>query len=106
MLSKLVKAAQRVSLRTQFRSFAVAQNFASSQLQTTLDSASLMNTLYGNNGETLEIKSVVNAMTHMQSNDLSFSEYREISPMADELMIYLEDCLDGQEYVPGSISAS
>jgi hypothetical protein len=54
-----------------------------------------MNTLYGNNGETLEIKSVVNAMTHMQSNDLSFSEYREISPMADELMIYLEDCLDG-----------
>lgn len=26
--------------------------------------------------------------------------------MADELMIYLEDCLDGSEYIPGSISAS
>jgi len=53
----------------------------------------------------MEVSSVIDAMCHFQTQVLSYGEYTDLSPMAHELLHYLEECLEGKNQINGVISS-
>lgn len=85
------------------RSFGYA---ATSQLETNLDVDAIWASLAGtDSGSDFEIKSIVEAMCSLQNHDMSYSEFEEMEPMAQELLHYLEECLQSHSYTKGNITA-
>ena len=50
----------------------------------------------------LRFSAIVDSMVNLQKQELSFSQFKEMTPMADELTHYLESCEDRQEVFQAS----
>jgi len=84
---------------------------AESQLSANLDSNTLMEKLYGSTSgasaqQSMEISRIVETMCDFQVNELDFASFSELAPMADELVHYLTEHLDGKAFVPDAVTPS
>lgn len=55
--------------------------------------------------DSMEISRIVDTMCGFQAKELGMAAFQELAPMADELVHYLAEQLDGKVSVPDGVTA-
>lgn len=92
------------------RSFATIDGYAAeSEMSTLLDSNTLFSKLYADSSsaqQSMQISGLIDAMVSFQDQELDADSFSELAPMADELVHYLAETLQGETFVTDAVKPS